>query len=188
MSGQTKECYPVSDRFHYTTPLDPLARPLIEELTFEYDSRYGSFFDAEGATKEMNRYAPEVFAPPHGNFVLLLHKGEAIAGGAFMRHEDHGTTEFKRIWTHSSYRRQGLAKRVLVELEEQAVRQGYARVYLTTGFRQPEAVGLYLTNGYTALFDTTADPETIRKLPFEKHLQTARFVPAAKTAAAVHGL
>ena len=160
----------MSDHFLYTTPLDPLARPLIEELTFEYDSRYGSFYDAEGATKEMNRYGPEVFAPPEGNFLLLLRDGEAIAGGAFMKHIDEGTAEFKRVWTHSAYRRQGLARKLLVELEEQAVRQGYSRVYLTTGFRQPEAVGLYLTNGYSALFDTTVDPETIRKLPFEKAL------------------
>lgn len=172
----------MSDRFLYTTPLDPLAKPLIEELTFEYDSRYGDFYDSEGATKEMNRYTPDVFAPPHGNFVLLLRKGEAIAGGAFMRHEDDGTTEFKRVWTHSSYRRQGLARLVLLELEEQAARQGYTRVYLTTGFRQPEAVGLYLTNGYSALFDTTADPETIRKLPFEKSLDFSSHA-ARRTAA-----
>lgn len=170
----------MSERFYYTTPLDPLARPLIDELTFEYDSRYGTFFDAEGAKKEMNRYAPEVFAPPHGNFVLLLRDGQAIAGGAFMRHQDDGTTEVKRVWTHSRFRRQGLAKRVLVELEEQAARQGYTRIYLTTGFRQPEAVGLYLTNGYTALFDTAADPETIRQLPFEKHLAAGS--PAASRA------
>lgn len=74
--------------------------------------------------------------------------------------------------------RQGLAKIVLQELEQQAIRQGYARVYLTTGFRQPEAVGLYLTNGYRALFDTAADPETIRSLPFEKWLSdTAASIP-----------
>ena len=86
-----------------------------------------------------------------------------------MRYDDE-TAEFKRVWTHSAHRRQGLAKIVLRELEQQAIRQGYARVYLTTGFRQPEAVGLYLTNGYRALFDTAADPETIRSLPFEKWL------------------
>jgi GNAT superfamily N-acetyltransferase len=180
----------VSDRFYYTTPLDPLAKPLIDELTFEYDSRYGSFYDAEGAAKEMNRYTPDVFAPPQGNFVLLLRNDEAIAGGAFMRHADEGTVEFKRVWTHSAHRRQGLARKVLVELEEQAARQGYNRVYLTTGFRQPEAVGLYLTNGYSALFDTSADPETIRKLPFEKALGFGSFdagraaVPAALYGAA----
>lgn len=178
----------MNDRFLYTSPLDPLAVPLIEELTYEYDSRYGSFYDAEGATKEMNRYSPDVFAPPHGNFLLLLREGKAIAGGAFMQHEDDGTTEFKRIWTHSDYRRQGLARKVLLELEEQAARQGYRRVYLTTGFRQPEAVGLYLTNGYSALFDTAADPETIQKLPFEKSLEFA-IVPAGTAIAAMtlHG-
>lgn len=89
-----------------------------------------------------------------------------------MRYDDE-TAEFKRVWTHSAHRRQGLAKLVLRELELQAIRQGYARVYLTTGFRQPEAVGLYLTNGYRALFDTAADPETIKSLPFEKWLSEA---------------
>ena len=178
----------MSDRFLYTTPLDPLAKPLIDELTYEYDSRYGSFYDAEGATKEMNRYAPEVFSPPFGNFLLLLRDGEAIAGGAFKKHEDPGTVEFKRVWTHSAYRRQGLARKVLIELEEQAVRQGYSRVYLTTGFRQPEAVGLYLTNGYSALFDTTADPETIRKLPFEKSLGFGAYTASrAVVSATLHG-
>jgi hypothetical protein len=47
---------------------------------------------------------------------------------------------------------------------------GYSRIYLTTAFLQPEAVGLYLKTGYTALFDATADPETIQILPFEKAL------------------
>ncbi|SIQ96653.1 Acetyltransferase (GNAT) family protein [Rhizobium sp. RU35A] len=168
----------MSDHFHYTSPLDPLAAPLLEQLTFEYDSRYGSFFDAEGAKKEINRYPAEVFQPPHGNFLLLLREGRAIAGGAFMAHADEGTAEFKRIWTDATLRRQGLARKVLLELEAQAIRQGYHRVYLTTGFRQPEAVGLYLTNGYTALFDTTAAPETIVKLPFEKHLKVERHRPA----------
>nr|WP_256473389.1 GNAT family N-acetyltransferase [Phyllobacterium sp. 21LDTY02-6] len=161
---------------------------MIEELTCEYDSRYGAFYDAEGATTEMNRYAPDVFQPPQGNFLLLLRDGEAIAGGAFMRHQDEDTTEFKRIWTHSAYRRQGLARKVLFELEAQAARQGYARIYLTTGFRQPEAVGLYLTNGYTALFDTTIDPATIRKLPFEKFLSVGTYAARRAIAAAtLHG-
>jgi hypothetical protein len=28
------------------------------------------------------------------------------------------------------------------------LRQGYRRVYLTTGFKQPEAAGLYINTGY----------------------------------------
>jgi GNAT superfamily N-acetyltransferase len=159
----------MSDTFLYTTPLDPRAKPLIDELTFEYDSRYGSYFSAAGAVEEMNRYPAEAFAPPHGNFLLLLRNGETIGGGAF-KHYDERTAEFKRIWTRSDLRRQGLARKVLVELENQAARQGYSRIYLTTGFRQPEAVSLYLTYGYTALFDTEADPEIYKSLPFEKEI------------------
>lgn len=75
-----------------------------------------------------------------------------------------------RIWTHSAHRRRGLARRVVDELEREAFARGYRRIRLTTGPRQPEARGLYLATGYTPLFDTTADPETIGKLPFEKHL------------------
>ncbi|WP_237153936.1 GNAT family N-acetyltransferase [Oryzibacter oryziterrae] len=159
----------MSNQFIYTTPLDPRARPLIEDLIFEYDSRYGEFFDREGAAAELNRYPPQAFAPPTGNFLLWLRDGETIAGGAFMRYDD-STAEFKRIWTRRDLRRQGLARRLLVELEEQALRQGYSRIYLTTGFRQPEAQNLYLTNGYSALFDLNGDLEEIKHLAFEKNL------------------
>jgi GNAT superfamily N-acetyltransferase len=159
----------MSDTFVYASPRDPRAKPLIEDLTIEYDTRYGDFFEKEGAVVEMNRYPPEAFAPPHGNFILLIREGETIAGGAFMRY-DEGTAEFKRIWTRRDLRRQGIARKLLVELEAQALRQGYARVYLTTGFRQPEAKGLYLTNGYRALFDLNADLEALRHLAFEKLL------------------
>lgn len=93
---------------------------------------------------------------------------------------DETTAEFKRVWTDKDFRRQGLAKRVLVELEEQAIRQGYERVYLTTGFRQPEARGLYLTTGYSALFDLEANPEDIQILAFEKALTASAGVFAAR--------
>lgn len=164
----------MSERFVYTSVLDPLAQPLFDGLEQEYGNRYRDVIRRIGgsARDELTRYPPAAFAPPDGAFVLLLRDGQAIGGGAFMRHRDPGTAEFKRIWTHPLLRRQGIARRVLVELEGQAARQGYARVYLTTGFRQPEAVGLYLSHGYTALFDPDADPETVVHLPFEKRLQT----------------
>ena len=158
----------MSDQFHYTTPHDPLSQPLIEQLTHEYQSRYGDYF-GESAGTEMSRYPAELFAQPDGAFLLLLRDGQAIAGGAFKRY-DATTAEFKRVWTHSDFRRQGLAKKVLVELEAQAARQGYSRIYLTTGFRQPEASGLYLSTGYTALFDVNVDPEVYGSLPFEKNI------------------
>lgn len=164
----------MSERFVYTTPLDPLARPLVEELSYEYESRYSDFYEREGGPREMEKYPPELFSPSEGgNFVLLLRNGEAIGGGAFKRHPDPGTAELKRVWAHSALRRQGLARRVVQELEAQALRQGYTRIYLTTGFRQPEAVALYLGQGYSALFDPSAPEGTYRSLPFEKILVQA---------------
>ncbi|KQN78286.1 MULTISPECIES: GNAT family N-acetyltransferase [unclassified Devosia] len=163
----------MTDSFLYTLPTDPVALPLVEQLTEEYQTRYGNYFEEGGAAQEMNRYPPERFGAPDGAFVLLLRNGKPIAGGAFMRY-DETTAEFKRVWTDRDHRRQGLARKILVELEAQALRQGYGRVYLTTGFRQPEARELYLRTGYTALFDLQADPESIQILAFEKALVAPR--------------
>lgn len=159
----------MSETFVYTSLTDPRAQPLIDELTYEYSSRYADFFAREDGKHEMERYPPEHFQAPGGAFVLLQRGDVVVGGGAFMRYDDV-TAEFKRIWTRNGYRRQGIAERVVVELEAQAARQGYRRVYLTTGFRQPEAVGLYLKLGYTPLFDPQADPATILILPFEKKI------------------
>lgn len=147
---------------------DPLVRPMLRELGDEYAARYG-----KDAHAELLRYPAGEFAPPHGALLLLVADGEAVAGGAFRRHEAPGTAEFKRIWTHSAHRRRGLARRVVAELEREASARGYRRAYLTTGPRQPEARELYLATGYTPLFDTGADPESIGPLPFEKQLDSA---------------
>ncbi|KLD79264.1 GNAT family N-acetyltransferase [Xanthomonas hyacinthi] len=162
----------MSERILHTSVLDPRARALFDALEQEYGSRYQDVIARIGgsARDELQRYPPEAFMPPHGAFLLLLRDGETIGGGGFMRHRDPDTAEVKRVWTRRDLRRQGLARRVLVELEAQALRQGYTRIYLTTGFRQPEAVALYLRHGYTALFDLQADPESVVHLPFEKRL------------------
>ncbi|MFF5563047.1 GNAT family N-acetyltransferase [Streptomyces sp. NPDC012623] len=147
---------------------DPLVRPMLRELGDEYSARYGK--DAHG---ELARYPEQEFEAPHGLLLLLLEHGEPVAGGAFRRY-DAATAELKRIWTHSAHRRRGLALRVVGELERIAAARGYRRIHLTTGPRQPEARGLYLTAGYTPLFDTGADPETIGPLPFTKDLAPRR--------------
>ena len=160
------------DHFAYVSVHDPLARPLFDELAYEYGSRYAGLIDPEEIAKELQRYPDEAFAPPLGAFVLLLRNGQAIAGGAFMPHADPGTTEFKRIWASRHHRREGLARRVLAELEAQAVRQGYTRVFLGTGPRQPEAVALYQTNGYTLLSAHDFGEDEPPGFLFEKELGT----------------
>ncbi|REK86575.1 GNAT family N-acetyltransferase [Streptomyces inhibens] len=151
----------------HTTVTDPLARPLLDELTHEYSTRYERPVDLS------LEYPAEEFAPPRGAFLLLLEDGGPVAGGAYRRYDAH-TAELKRIWTHSAHRRRGLGRQVLDALEQDAAARGYTRVYLTTGPRQPEAKGLYLAAGYRPLFDLSAAPESIGPLPFEKHLEIPR--------------
>lgn len=159
---------------------DPLLGPLFDELAHEYSARYGQTPEALAA--ELTRYPAEDFAPPQGAFLLLLDRGEPVAGGAFrpyaVAHPTDPTgdptvpsAEVKRVWTHSAHRRRGLGRRVLEELERTARERGYLRLYLTTGPRQPEAVRLYLGAGYTPLFDPDAAPTT-GPLPFEKWLES----------------
>ncbi|WP_030919437.1 GNAT family N-acetyltransferase [Streptosporangium amethystogenes] len=152
---------------HHVAVRDPRVRPLLEDLHAEYNSRYGP-------NEEINRYPDERFTPEQGGaFLILTEDGQTVAGGAFFR-RDEETAELKRIWTHPGHRRRGLGVAVVRELEREAARQGYRRIHLTTGPRQPEAAGLYLATGYTPLYDRGADPETIGPHPFEKTIREAR--------------
>ncbi|NML30409.1 GNAT family N-acetyltransferase [Paraburkholderia antibiotica] len=155
-----------------TTPHDPRAQPLLDALLYEYATRYEDYRKDGGAAaaQEMARYPAELFAPPHGAFVLLIRDDETIGGGAFKRYDAH-TAELKRIWTRDDQRRQGLARQVVRELEARALAQGYARIYLTTGFKQPEAWALYERTGYAKLFDTALPPEVHVHLRFGKDLR-----------------
>lgn len=148
---------------------DPALIPLLEELQVEYGTRYGGVTPNE----RLVEVPIEDFSRPRGGaFVLLERDGIPVAGGAIRRHHS-GAAEVKRMWTSHAVRRQGLARRVLDELEVQALLLGYERVVLSTGPRQPEARSLYLNTGYRALFDLDVDPEAHGPLFFEKDLAHA---------------
>jgi GNAT superfamily N-acetyltransferase len=158
----------MTDIFVHSSPAAPEAQPVLDGLLAESVARYGSGRPG-GPRAEIDRYPPKAFAPPFGDFLLLVRDGETIAGGGFMSHDDE-TAEFKRIWTRPDLRRQGLARRVVTALEDRAAELGYTRAYLTTGYLQKEAVSLYVRLNFRPLFDLDADPKLFRSLPFEKHI------------------
>ncbi len=118
---------------------DPRVAPLLASISDEYLARYG-------ANDEMSRAVAPEFEPPTGCFLVLLDGPITIAGGGFRRYDDQ-TCELKRMWTDSSYRRQGHAERILEALKERAREVGYSRLVLETGNQQPEAEALYLKMG-----------------------------------------
>jgi GNAT superfamily N-acetyltransferase len=148
----------------------PLAAPQLAELAIEYTTRYGG--DAEQVHNELRAYPAEEFEPPEGALIVATSNGVPVAGGAFRRY-DAKTAELKRIWTASGHRRRGYGGLVVAELERIALQRGYTRIYLTTGWRQPEAVALYLAAGYTPLYDRSLPSEAIGRHPFEKLLVAA---------------
>jgi ribosomal protein S18 acetylase RimI-like enzyme len=146
---------------------DPLAEPLLAELTVEYASRYG--VAEEHVSKWLRGHPAAEFAPPDGGLFVGLLGEEPVTGGAFCRFDD-STAELKRIWTDSRHRRRGHAKALLVALEAEIVAHGYRRVYLTTGDRQPEAEALYLSTGYTRLAEPLPADGDVYPLAFVKAL------------------
>lgn len=147
---------------------DPLAEPLLAELTVEYASRYEV---AEADMSEWLREHPsEKFAPPSGGLLIGLLDGQPVTGGAFQRF-DADTAELKRIWTDSRFRQRGFGKALLVELEAEIAARGYRKVYLTTGDRQPEAEALYQASGYSRLAEPLPAEGPVFPIAFEKVLR-----------------
>ncbi len=79
--------------------------------------------------------------------VVVSVDGQPAACGAI---RDHGGSEveIKRMYVSPQFRRQGLARRVLEELEQAARELGYSRAVLETGVRQAAAIALYQSVGY----------------------------------------
>ncbi|WP_025764697.1 GNAT family N-acetyltransferase [Dyadobacter tibetensis] len=92
--------------------------------------------------------------------VLLAYAdGIPIGCGCFKLVDDQ-TVEIKRMFVLPTYRGQGLAKRMLSELESWAISLGYSRSILETGKRQSEAIALYRKMNYEPIERYTA-PDSI---------------------------
>jgi GNAT superfamily N-acetyltransferase len=144
-----------------------LAQPLIAELAVEYATRYDG--TEEGVLRWLRGHPAGDFAPPHGGMLIGLLDGQPVNGGAFCRF-CADTAELKRIWTDRRHRRRGYGKILMAELESRIAAQGYRRIYLTTGNRQPEAEALYTAAGYTRLPLPREPRPHFTALAFEKVL------------------
>jgi GNAT superfamily N-acetyltransferase len=115
---------------------------LVDAQQEEMRGRYDGEADI-GPTREA-----AMFVEPDGVFLVVRDdEGRAIGCGGVCRFE--GTrAELKRMYVVPEARGRGLGGLLLVELEAEARRLGYARIVLETGDRQPEALGLYASAGY----------------------------------------
>ena len=82
--------------------------------------------------------------------VVCLFENEAIGCGAFKEHGSK-TVEVKRMFVQPANRGKTVATIILKELETWAKELNYENAVLETGKKQPEAIALYLKNGYTII-------------------------------------
>jgi GNAT superfamily N-acetyltransferase len=120
----------------------PAAQQLIAAVQAEYVVRYGGPDEAPIDGSQ--------FTPPHGLFLVGYLDNAPVATGGLRRHVD-GEVELKRMYVVPDARGKGLSRIMLAELEARARGLGAQRIVLETGNRQPEAVSLYESSGYTRI-------------------------------------
>jgi putative acetyltransferase len=82
-----------------------------------------------------------------GYFVIFRDDGRSLGCGAF-RPLDRSVAEVKRMFVEQAHRGKGIAKAILLHLEDEMQRRGFETSVLETGVKQAEAIGLYRSLGY----------------------------------------
>lgn len=101
--------------------------------------------------------------------VVVYLDGQAVGCGAIKVYSD-GVMEVKRMYVDPNVRAQGIASRVLQELERWAQELGAASCILETGIAQPDAVRLYHKNGYRIIPNYGQYQGVENSVCFEKNL------------------
>lgn len=98
---------------------------------------------------ETNRPGPDLasLASPNVRFFVARSEGRAIGCGGFAIGPD-GKAELKRIFVDPEARGQGIGRRIVETIEEQARCVGVRVMQLETGVKSTEAIGLYGRLGY----------------------------------------
>lgn len=128
----------------------PDAVLLMAQVQRVYEGLYGE--------PDVTPLDPAEFSAPHGLFLVAYDdNGAPVASGAWRAHDGPapffraGDAELKRMYVTEAARGRGYARAVLAELERAAIAAGRKRLVLETGLRQPEAIALYRSCGYTAI-------------------------------------
>ncbi|WP_457425950.1 GNAT family N-acetyltransferase [Roseateles sp. P5_E7] len=118
-------------------------QPEVIALIAELDAYQDTLYPPE------SRHALDLAALTQPNVLFAVARDEAaqaVGCGAIVLGPEYG--ELKRMFVSPAARRQGLAQRLLIQLEAEAVVRGCGLLRLETGPYQPEALGLYARCGY----------------------------------------
>jgi GNAT superfamily N-acetyltransferase len=120
----------------------PESCELIAELWSELDDLYGNELAS----------APKLPDATGTIFVIARQDDVAIGCGA-IRPRTATIAEVKRVFVRQTSRGTGVARAIMHELEQLARAAGFNEICLETGLRQPAAIRLYESLGYTRIAD-----------------------------------
>lgn len=151
--------------FQSEDPTGPAATFCLQSYFAELATRFDNGFDPGlGHAGDVT-----VFSEPGGLFLVAYLRGDPIGCGGLRFHEDC-PADLKRMWVANSARGLGVGRRLLAELERQALAHDARVVRLETNKVLTEAINLYRSAGYTEIASFNDEPYAHHW--FEKRLNT----------------
>jgi ribosomal protein S18 acetylase RimI-like enzyme len=125
-------------------------------------------YRGEGPWDDDLPFLETIYGGNHGFFLVGEEGGRIVAMGAFRKTTDQ-LAEIKRMRVDPGYQGTGLAKRLYMKLEEEAVSRGFGKFHLETSEPQMAARKFYQKVGFretgTAMIDGTLSVLMEKDLP-----------------------
>jgi GNAT superfamily N-acetyltransferase len=103
-------------------------------------------------------------------YVVVAYEDNKPAGCGAIKEFSPDSTEVKRMYVLPENRKKGIASKILAELEIWGRELSYSKCILETGKGQPEAIELYIKNGYILIPNYGQYAGVENSLCFEKRL------------------
>ncbi|HNG93410.1 MAG TPA: GNAT family N-acetyltransferase [Acidobacteriota bacterium] len=129
--------------FEVSIAIESATSPEVIRLIQELDHYLTALYPAESN----HLLSISALNDPAVTLLVARYDGKAVGCGALLRTAP-GFGEVKRMYVDPNRRGLGLGKKLLAAIEETARQAGIHTLQLETGIHQPEAIGLYIKNGY----------------------------------------
>ena len=99
---------------------------------------------------QQSRHGPDLSALMLAGvrYFVARENGRALGGGGYVRLADHGA-EMKRLFVDPAARSKGIGASIVKAIERAAADEGVRTLFLETGVKSAEALGLYRKLGFT---------------------------------------
>ena len=103
--------------------------------------------------------------------VIVAYEGNVAVGCGAIKEFSENAVEVKRMYVSPNFRGQGIASKILNELENWAAELKYDTCVLETGNKQPEAIALYKKSGYKIMPNYGQYKGVKNSICFEKNIR-----------------